>query len=701
MTIKEKLIPEWRYTYGTLPIDGQSDLTRKMGDYNLGQFVKEIGQNVLDAVLEPDQPIELYFDLIKVSKEHKKKVLEIFGINSENFEKKFDAMSILDANETFRFEKMKKIINEVKDFFILRILDRNTYGLNGDITDKKSRFFGFFWFLGISNKSGSKGGSYGEGRLAILRCSGIQMVMVISHLCDKKIYRKYGSSYHGPFEQENESTEDSEYEDSILYRGIAYYGINPNKIGNRNYPIEYQEYDNKDPLFPEELKEDNFGTSFYYPFYDFSSNFENYENESELISDWTEELLIQIQNWFFPAINAGLLKVLVRFFEFPNISTAKEGRVIKTLDHTNINSAFKIFEDPSRYKSVDISLEIPTERKGERISEKCSLKMVKIKSDSPEYEYLSNYKLHNTLALSRNFMIINYENIRHDFIPEDNFLALVTVKEQNAVEFVRASEPPKHNKWNPNSDRLRHRYTTAGAKSLRDFFKTSKTILREEFGGVDTSSDEIPEHIRKQLLKFIPSELDIEKIKSNKPKTINIKKIEKRRKGTKDLGKKRGTLVPTDTEGPDTPPPGNGPKEGERDTKDGIDEGAKKESIKNINIVEFSKKDILEIVSNLPVSYSSERKSEEGYIEAEISIPEDFKYDFEYIIINPYVLHGTDWLKLPVYINRKLIRYHGLKIKNVNIFPIKVRIDLRKIPRILRALPRIETDAFACKIKGD
>ncbi len=702
MTINE-IQPKWYYTYGTYPIDGQSDLTRKMGDYNLGQFIKEVGQNVLDAILRKNLQIELFFDLIKVPKEKKGDVLKLFNINVTEMEDKFNSMSEIDHNEAYKFQRMKQIIIEDNDFFILRITDRNTCGLTGDLKDKKSRFFGFFWFLGISNKSGGQGGSYGEGRLAILRCSKIQMLLAISHLSDTGIYRKYGSAYHGPFEAKDDSLVEDEGE-SVIYRGIAYYGKNPNKRENRAFPIESTKYNDKDPLFPEELKENNnYGTSFYYPFYDFSSHFEDYKDETDKISDWSEHIINQIQNWFFPAVAEGLLKVAVRMFEFPNIKEASDGRIINYLDETNINPVFKIFKQSAKYKTIEVPLEIPTGKRGEKLKRICELKMAEIDADSDEYIYLSNYQLQNSLALSRNNMIINYEKMKYDFISEKNFFAVLVVNKEEAVEFVRASEPPQHNKWNPNSDRLKDRYGSVGANCLRTFLKEIKDILKKEYGFADIGSDEIPNQIIKHLMKFISSDLEIEKKKSKKPKSLNIKKINKTKKGVKDKDGKGGVIVHIPTEGPEIPPP-EGPREEPppEDDKSGreIDEGISANPLSKVSIVNFSKEDRLEIVTILPINFLSERDSKNGYIEAEVFLPEDFEEIFEYLIINPYVLHGTDWLKLPVYIQRKLIRYHGLKIKDMTVFPLKVKIDLRNIPEILRDLPRIEAEAFACIKKG-
>lgn len=146
-------------------------------DEDFNSLVRESVQNSLDAVKDSTKPVEVSFALRSFNglefpnffelKKHIQGCLDKFP-NNENAEKRFRPMLQKFADGSFE-----------QEIHYLRIVDKNTTGMNYDADDPSS---GFYKFLaeGVAQDKDGAGGAFGFGKDAFWALSPIATVFVSS-----------------------------------------------------------------------------------------------------------------------------------------------------------------------------------------------------------------------------------------------------------------------------------------------------------------------------------------------------------------------------------------------------------------------------------------------------------------------------------------------------------------------------------------
>ena len=134
----------------------------------LKSLAKEICQNSLDAVLDSKKRVLIEFKLYNIPLKEDKRISgleENFNLAKNYWQDNEKTMRFLEkAEKNFKKEKIR----------VLRISDYNTTGLTGSDKKKNSTWNNLVKSTGVSDKTGSSGGSYGIGKSAPFACSDLR-----------------------------------------------------------------------------------------------------------------------------------------------------------------------------------------------------------------------------------------------------------------------------------------------------------------------------------------------------------------------------------------------------------------------------------------------------------------------------------------------------------------------------------------------
>ncbi|MFD1513450.1 hypothetical protein [Halomarina rubra] len=152
-------------------------LQKKTLDRSLETFVKEVLQNINDAGLDNDSPVEVTFRLLE------------FDEPSEVFKNAICWDSLLEHVRAAKEEQdgpgLDDYIDYLDDGGTLRLLiaeEKNTSGIQGDEVSTEGDYAALVRDPGSSNKSGDTGGRHGLGSSVLWVASGLQTVLFNSYL---------------------------------------------------------------------------------------------------------------------------------------------------------------------------------------------------------------------------------------------------------------------------------------------------------------------------------------------------------------------------------------------------------------------------------------------------------------------------------------------------------------------------------------
>lgn len=152
-------------------------LQKKTVDRSLNTFVREILQNITDAGLDNDDPVEVTFRLVEV------------GEDRDDFDETICWDDILEharaAGEEQDGAGIQDYVEYLDDGGPLRVLvaeERNTTGIQGDEVQKETDYAALVRDPGRSNKGGESAGRHGLGSVVLWVASGLQSVIFNSQL---------------------------------------------------------------------------------------------------------------------------------------------------------------------------------------------------------------------------------------------------------------------------------------------------------------------------------------------------------------------------------------------------------------------------------------------------------------------------------------------------------------------------------------
>ncbi|MCA0970654.1 hypothetical protein LCM20_08650 [Halobacillus litoralis] len=174
-------------------------------------LAREIIQNSTDAIVDKQKPVTVTFDKITVTPSE---FPHIKGL-TRSFRSARDYKRTPEQAKQF-FSKGLEILENEKDFTFLKISDYNTSGLSG-VNEEASDWENLVKSIGISNKGGSSGGSFGIGKSAPFACSNLRTVFYST------LNQQGEIGFQGVSRLASHS-DDSNYET----RGTGFYGIKKN-----------------------------------------------------------------------------------------------------------------------------------------------------------------------------------------------------------------------------------------------------------------------------------------------------------------------------------------------------------------------------------------------------------------------------------------------------------------------------------------
>ena len=186
----------------------------------LKSLAKEICQNSLDAIAESKDKVLVEFELYELPFKNDERIIglkEYFKLAKEYWKENEKTIRILEkAEKNFERDRIR----------ILRISDYNTTGLMGSDKKKNSTWNNLVKSSGVSDKTGSSGGSYGIGKSAPFACSDLRTVFY-NTLDIKGLKAFQGVANLVSFEKEKDKTT----------QGTGYYGNSEDNTAIRN--MEY------------------------------------------------------------------------------------------------------------------------------------------------------------------------------------------------------------------------------------------------------------------------------------------------------------------------------------------------------------------------------------------------------------------------------------------------------------------------------
>ena len=405
----------------------------------ISSISRELCQNSIDARVDQSKPVLVEFRTFQITREKIPNIDEL----SEAIDNCISYQKVDKINE-----QLKTIKNNIdkKELTCLRISDSNTTGLLGisskDI-NKKTPFYYLTKGAGISNKTGSTGGSKGIGKFATFVASDINTVFYstytkdneegflgISKLCSAKI--------------KNEEQ---------LTQGTGYFSST-----DRNEPILNKI--NFDPNY----KRNQYGTDIYIVGFKDSS-------------DWINKMIYQITDSFMLAILNKDLVVRVNGIEInsQNLNEIVETYALKLKDITE-----------NQLRSLKSQLELLTGRDVHaeliEINEITSIKIYMKQFLGSKADELATKKI--------TFVRYPYMKIKDsDNVTVLPVSVLCVIERCKLNEKLRDVENAQHTKWELN--RVEEKYKSEIKSSLKLIVERIKAKIREEYQNSETPEIEV------------------------------------------------------------------------------------------------------------------------------------------------------------------------------------------------------------------
>jgi hypothetical protein len=459
---------------------------------DLDTFVRETGQNISDARLAPGAQANYRFITLR-------------GHDRSAFEAAFDWAGMkphVEAAQSFnskfgrRLAEGLKAWEGVKDLVLLRVEDRGTQGLTGEERREEGEIEHFVRFCRgnlMSEKLLNAGGSYGLGKAVNWRCSRISTVVVNSRLHKPTVAGQFSGRVFGRADLAFHELEDG---DVSYFSGRGQFGA---KVGEKTNSVWGNETLAEDLFVTRDT--DDTGTSILIP------GFHNPSDPTESVADMATGIRRAWEKWFWPALDRGDIIVAVEQVEGrgavvhePVTCTGASRLLVEALAKFNAGSVVEELVKPGDIVVKDVKLTMPRKRDGSQPEMEHSAKLIiRLSQDGDS--------LSNKIALYRKpGMVVEYLEIPESQTGGLPFHGMVLCGEAAgdapedvaAEEFLRASEPPAHDKWE-STDELATTYMSGGIKAIRDFKESIRREVRNALMRSSPESEEGPECVKRLL----------------------------------------------------------------------------------------------------------------------------------------------------------------------------------------------------------
>jgi RNA polymerase primary sigma factor len=507
------------------PQDGGRDF----GNSNVWSFkpslevlVREVAQNSLDAALTADTRVELIFRIIRLAGADKQELLDSLNWPALVRHLKNAAAGGQKLGTQLR-DGLDRL--ESEELLLLVIEDRGTIGLTGP-----ERGTGHFTALCRNNldssKDGTKGGAFGLGKAVLWCAARVSTVMFGSHLSepvdDRSNFRVFGRCELAWHRDEHGE-----------YAGPGWFGRRESQDGTAE-----SFWDN--PTLARDLYLDRDGTgttACVVGFHDPAAD----RDRSPI--ELAEELVRAAAVNLFLALEAGRLAVRVEVFDgrrhyengcpsftqevVPDELTPTYARMLRAFrDGTTVDRLGQAGDVAGRLVSLSVPGRVLTPKHAE--VDHSAVLLVAAADDGSEAEGLAEQPSH-LVVLRGTGMVVEFRSMQGTCLGTHPFYAMLLcghaprlaggqprpdpAADSVAEQFLRAAEPPSHDKWMATPE-LKAVYTRGCVARLEQFSQSATEAVRDLVRPVGVDGGDGPRSL-KELFRLGP-----EPIRHDRPRVV-------------------------------------------------------------------------------------------------------------------------------------------------------------------------------------
>lgn len=463
------------------PKDGQRTLGNPAEfafDVGIPVLVRESGQNSNDERIPTEQTVEMVYTVLELSGQHLAGFLEALKFDS-TLRSHLEAAAVADQKAARVVRRGLDALNEHQSLLLIRVDDYNAHGLTGPEFES-GRYMAVVRNTLDSFKSGSSaGGSYGLGKAALWACSQFGLVLMNSTLFEEQDER-WRNRFIGRMELPWHRCDG----DSEGFSGPAWIGT----LNGDEVAVSY--WDNAALLrdLYLERSDDRPGTTFLIvAAYDPSGDATTPDAVEQAISH-------AVAHNFWPAMveRAGdappRLRVMVRRLKNGDLVSESrvdpivhEGPKVRALSRYYEGATVESLEEPGDVVAANVQLVVEARLADGEGHPRLTHDAVVLVAQAEEGESGTD-----TLSYMRgNMMIVEEYRLRGLPLGARDFHAIVLAGEavgesgpdRYADRFLRAAEPPEHNKWVGTSE-LTQTYARGARQRLMEFRSAVEAAVR-------------------------------------------------------------------------------------------------------------------------------------------------------------------------------------------------------------------------------
>lgn len=466
------------------PINAEGGQPEGLNDSGVESFrgnqieslAREIIQNSTDAILDRNNPVKVSFSKFTVKREE---FPDREGL-SNAFESSLKYKRTPEQAKVF-FAHGLDMLEKNDEFTFLRVSDYNTKGLQG-VNVEGSDWENLVKSVGISNKGGSAGGSFGIGKSAPFACSILRTVFYSTlNINGEEGFQ--GVSRLASHKYNNEET-----------RGTGFYGIK-----SQTKPIT------NPSSIKTQFKRTEVGTDVYIAAF--------LKDE-----DWKKKIIRAVIENFFISIHERKLVVTV-------------GEI--TIDHSSLKSLI------DKYIQIDKGLYADQYLSAIKFGRKYTKDIAGLGEVDLYIKKDEEYAKRVALVRNTGMKITHMDRFRVGF----RFSGVSIIRGEKLNQLLRKTEPPTHDKWE-SSRHENEDYAKKVINELRDFIRETikEMSIAEETNKIDFKgfNQFLPDHLNEEdplddsnkLVenhnKFVPKAM---KISARRNKKRTTAKLAGRKKG--------------------------------------------------------------------------------------------------------------------------------------------------------------------------
>ncbi|MEV4995328.1 helix-turn-helix domain-containing protein [Streptomyces niveus] len=474
-------------------------------------LAREATQNSLDERLDRTRPVRVRYTLHELSGEPLARFRDAIGW--AYLRPHYEAAAAQEQKVGRVIAEGLRDMNERDRLVLLRVDDYNASGLTGDDYED-GRFAAVVRRQLDSNKSDDgAGGSYGLGKATLWAASRLGLVLINSTLSvphEGRTARRLIGRLDLPWR----------VVDGQACAGPAWFGEPDTVPGSENVARSWWAEEETVERLHLTRENDEPGTSFLVVgAHDVASGFNEHTasddgDEDESVQAMHKKLLIALANNFWAAMTSGentspLLEASVRTLR-NGVVVMKEQRVDPRLVQPSRTRALKAYFDGrtvdelteiGQVAMAKVPLKVPAVRGHGKVAEHEAVLLVTAAEDADDG------KPNHMVTMRGSRMKVRSARVPDLPLGTNSFQAVLlaghaagadAVEADRAEAFLRASEPPEHNKW-AQTEELRATYSPTAHRRIADFTRAANNAVRELVGQRKERSEGGPKALRDLL----------------------------------------------------------------------------------------------------------------------------------------------------------------------------------------------------------